>query len=293
VAVQNSTNASWAIHTSPSSEPFSTNSEPGKIFSTIDSDSLNFDYNKNIAHFEGHVVAIDPQLKITCDKMIVYFTEKRKQVQRVEVFGNVHLFNEGKEGTAEKGVFTRDTGLITLTGDTPSLTDEKRNRVKSRGEGIVYNIISKQLHVDKPTVEGTTSEKNALNKIHSKINAETLNFDYVRQVATFEGQVIAEDPELKQTSDKMLVFFSEKDHQVLRIESYSNVRLFGDGKEALGEKAVYTREDQTISLSGGKQIMKDQSGNWIASRGTGIKYNLSTRQMHVDQGTTAIKPDSL
>ncbi|MBI4026296.1 MAG: hypothetical protein HY360_15030 [Verrucomicrobia bacterium] len=123
---------------------------PGKPFSTINSDLLNFDYEKRIATFEGNVVAVDPQLTLKCKTMKVFFSAKNSEVIRVEAIGDVHMFNEGKEAIGDKAIFTRETGVIVLSGSNCRLRDEKGNWIKSRGSGIIYNIHTKQMKVDKP-----------------------------------------------------------------------------------------------------------------------------------------------
>ena len=127
--------------------PVSTADKP---FSSIDADNGDYDYEKRVAIFEGHVIAVDPQLKLICGKMVVSFDEKSNEVLRVEAFSDVHMFNEGKEAIGEKAVFTRETGIIVLSGTNARLRDEKGSWVESRGAGIIYNINTKQMKVDKP-----------------------------------------------------------------------------------------------------------------------------------------------
>lgn len=135
-----------------SSTPLST-----KPFTKINSDLLNFDYEKHIAIFEGNVVAVDPKLTLKCNKMVVYFAEKRSEVLSVVATGNVRMYQEGKEAYGDKGVFTRETDLIVLSGTRPKLKDEKGNWIVSRGEGIIYNVRTKQMTVDHPEMEVQSS----------------------------------------------------------------------------------------------------------------------------------------
>jgi len=124
-----------------------------KLFTTINSDLLDFDYQKKVATFEGNVNAIDPQLKLNCKKMVVYFADKNNEVVKVEAFDDVHLYHEGKEATGDKAVFTRDKGIVIISGNKARLRDEKGNWIASGGDGIIYNINTKQMKVDKPTLE--------------------------------------------------------------------------------------------------------------------------------------------
>ncbi len=137
------------LHSAENSTP----SKTDKPFTTIDSDLGDINYEKRIATFEGNVIAIDPQLKLTCAKMIVYLDSKSDEVAKIDAIGNVHMYHQGKEAIGEKARFTRETGIIVLTGTKPKLKDEKGNWIVSRGEGIIYDLHTKQMRVDKPTME--------------------------------------------------------------------------------------------------------------------------------------------
>ncbi len=299
-----------------------------KSSTRICSNLLDFDYSTNrIASFEGKVVAVDPQLTLCCKTMKVFFADKNNEVLRVEAFADVHMFHEGKEGIGEKAVFTRETGLVMLMGSGPMLRDEKGNWMRSRGDGIIYDIGKKTMRVDKPTLEiqsggmtnavvstapklwagpptpqpaskvvsqpaapapaplaGTTS------KPFTKIDSEVMDFvDYTtNRVATFEGNVVAEDPQLTLRCKTMKVIFSNNNNEVLRVEAYTDVHMLHAGSEAIGEKAVFTRESGIIVLSGPKPMLRDEKGNWIRSRGEGITYDTVKKLMHVDKPTSEI-----
>ena len=126
---------------------------PSRPFTKITADLLDSDYDKRIATFDGNVMAVDPKLTLKCKTMKVFFAEKGGEVVRVESFTDVHMFHEGKEGVGDKAVFTRETGLIVLSGTKPKLKDEKGNWILSQGEGIIYNTRTRQMHVDKPLME--------------------------------------------------------------------------------------------------------------------------------------------
>lgn len=146
----------------PVVKPSSTTvSSPPKPFTKINSDNLNFDYEKKVAVFDGNVFAVDPQLTLRCKTMKVFFADKSNDVIRVEAYGDVHMLQDSKEGMGEKAVFTKDTGMIVISGGVPTLLDEKGNRVISRGTGIYYNVNTKKMEADKATVEFKTSESNS------------------------------------------------------------------------------------------------------------------------------------
>lgn len=272
-----------------------------KPTSTIHSDTLTYDYNKRFATFEGNVVAVDPQLKLTCNTMDVLFDGGNNEVARVDAFGSVHMYHEDKEATGEKARFTRQSNIIVLSGNRPRLRDEKGNWIVSKGDGIVYNLLTKQMKVDKPTLEFQSSPKvamssdlvfaanpatsaapSAANKPFTKIDSDLLDYDYEKRVASFEGNVIAIDPQLKLTCTRMVVYSDDK-NEVSRVEAFGDVHMYNEGKEATGEKARFTRDNNTIVLSGKRPKLKDKAGNWLISDGDGIIYNVVTKKMHVDK----------
>ncbi len=135
----------------------------GKPFTRITADMLNFDYGTNrVAIFEGNVIAVDPQLTLWCRKMVVFFNEKGSEVARIEATQDVKMKQVNKEAFGDKAVYTRATANIVLTGNRPRLLDENGNWIVSRGEGILYNVNTKIMRVDKPEMEVQSSDGGAL-----------------------------------------------------------------------------------------------------------------------------------
>ena len=303
--------------------PAPANGMPSKPATTITSNLLNFDYEKRVATFEENVVAVDPQLTVKCKKMVVYFSDKNSEVVRIEGSGDVHLLHEGKEAVGEKSVFTRETGIVVLTEGTPRLMDEKGNWVK--GSSIIYNTQTRIMKVEKPRLEFLPSSggnmldfqrskleapgrfvicagadvkglftpptaTNGASKKPSTIDAKFLNYDYERHMATFEGDVLVVDAQLTLKCKKMIVYFSDKSNEVIRVEGYGNVHILQQGKEAVSEKAVFTRESGILVLTEGNPKMKDEKGNWV--KGAVIVYNTQTKMMHVENAKVEFKPSS-
>jgi len=277
----------------------------------IDADTLNFDYEKRVATFEGDVKAVDPQLTVKCKKMFVHFSDKNSEVSRIEGLGDVHLFHEGKEAVSEKAVFTRETGTVVLTEGDPRLKDEKGNWIK--GSSIIYNTLIRIMKVEKPRLEfAPSSGGNMLDlqrselpssgglvfcgsdmnifgqKQSSKIDADFLTHHFEKHTALFEGNVHVVDSQLELKCKKMIVYFSEKDNEVTRVEGFGDVRILQKGKEALGEKAVFTRETGVLVLTEGNPQMKDEKGNWV--KGNLIIYNARTKMMRVEGSKVEFKP---
>jgi lipopolysaccharide transport protein LptA len=145
-----------SLQAEPGNPPSATSETPTATKAkdtTITSDGLEFDYKKKIGTFEGNVVAVDPQMTLKCKKMLVYFGDNNNEVVRLEAFDDVHLYQGSEEATGDKAVFTRDTGIVVISGKKPKLRNKDGMTLVSMGEGIIYNVHTKVLKADKASME--------------------------------------------------------------------------------------------------------------------------------------------
>lgn len=89
----------------------------------ITSTKLAFDQKKSTAVFEGKVVASDPDLKITSDRLTVSFSNDKK-VELINAEGNVVITRETIQATAKMATYAVADGKITLWGN-PSVMRQK------------------------------------------------------------------------------------------------------------------------------------------------------------------------
>lgn len=89
----------------------------------ITSKKLTFDYGRSVAIFDGDVVAIDPQVRLECDKLAVMF-DGTNDVKAVTALGNVRMTQEGKKATCDKAVYVSRLGEIVLTGNATLYRDK-------------------------------------------------------------------------------------------------------------------------------------------------------------------------
>jgi lipopolysaccharide export system protein LptA len=101
----------------------------------ITAQKLTYDYKRSIAVFEGDVVVVDPQMRMTADKMIVVF-EGTNSVKTLTAQGNVHITSEDREATCTTAVYKNLGGEVIMTG-TPLL---KRGRDTLTGDKITFWI---------------------------------------------------------------------------------------------------------------------------------------------------------
>ncbi len=55
----------------------------------INSDTADFDLNARLAVYRGNVVVIDPQMKLKCDKLVVYIPPSGERLNHIEAQTNV------------------------------------------------------------------------------------------------------------------------------------------------------------------------------------------------------------
>ena len=90
------------------------------------------------------------------------------------------------------------------------------------------------------------------------ITSEKLTFDYNRQYALFENEVVVVDPRLTLYADKMIVRFDE-DNKADRIVAEGNVIIVQDDKRARAREAEYKVADGEITLSGEPMVMSGKN----------------------------------
>jgi lipopolysaccharide transport protein LptA len=89
---------------------------PAPSNTVITADALVFDYGRMIGTFEGNAVVVDPQVRMTCDKLVVMF-EGTNAVKSVTASGNVRVQQADKRATAERAVYIAKNGEIELSGN--------------------------------------------------------------------------------------------------------------------------------------------------------------------------------
>ena len=90
----------------------------------ITSDKLLYDYRNQFAVFDDNVVVVDPQMKLTSDKLTVRF-DKNNQIQFIEARGQVYIEQAARGFTARAELVTYHVkeGKIVLE-DNPQVVRE-------------------------------------------------------------------------------------------------------------------------------------------------------------------------
>lgn len=87
------------------------------------------------------------------------------------------------------------------------------------------------------------------------ITADRLTFDYQKQFALFERNVVVVDPEMRLYADRMTVRFGS-DNKLQEVKAEGNVHIIQQDKEARSEIAIYNVLQGVIILTGKPQVTR-------------------------------------
>jgi lipopolysaccharide export system protein LptA len=101
------------------------------------------DQEKSLATFSGNVDAVQGDLRLRADRLLVYYDQGDEDggqtdggggggadpqgIRRLEAMGNVVLIRPGETSKGDNGTYEPTTGLVTLTG----------NVVLTRGQNVI------------------------------------------------------------------------------------------------------------------------------------------------------------
>jgi lipopolysaccharide export system protein LptA len=77
---------------------------------------LTIDYKRSMAIFEDEVVVVDPQVRITCDRLTVMI-DKQSEIKSVTATGNVRISSLDRQGTCRRAIYRARQGDVMLVGD--------------------------------------------------------------------------------------------------------------------------------------------------------------------------------
>ncbi|HEX9024795.1 MAG TPA: lipopolysaccharide transport periplasmic protein LptA [Geobacteraceae bacterium] len=111
----------------------------------IKSSELTTDTANRTATFSGKVSARQGDITIYCDRLVIYYSDKEKEVDKVEAFGNVRIIQGNRTGQAGHAVYENRAGKIIL--------DEKP-RVYQGEDFVAGDVITYFLDTQKSVVTG-------------------------------------------------------------------------------------------------------------------------------------------
>jgi lipopolysaccharide export system protein LptA len=103
---------------------------------TVKSNEMTTDNKAKTAIFSGKVVAKQGDVTIFSDKLVVSYSDKKGDVEKVEAFGSVRIVQQNRTGFADQAVYESSNGRIVLSGS-PRI-EQGSNSV--RGKVITYYV---------------------------------------------------------------------------------------------------------------------------------------------------------
>ncbi len=125
----------------------------------ITSDSADFDMNARLAIYLGHVVVNDPQMKLQCDRLIVFIPQANERMNHIEAQTNVVI-----DFSDNHGAKARATGSLALyryqvqngaTNETVTLTGNPKVDSPDAimtGDQIIWDRAGNRLRATEPHI---------------------------------------------------------------------------------------------------------------------------------------------
>lgn len=120
------------------------------------------------------------------------------------------------------------------------------------------------------------------------ITSEKIDFDYTEGVILFDEHVVVDDPQFVMRSDRLLVFM-ESTNDVSQVMAVGNVVFSNEMRSATCDKAVYTRKDGQVVLSGDVRL-KTEGETTGEVRGKKVVIWVDDERVEVLEGAQIILP---
>lgn len=135
--------------------------------------------------------------------------------------------------------------------------------------------------------DGKDAEAKAAGR-EAVITADRIEFDNKEGVILFDDNVLVDDEQFVMRSDRLLVFM-EGTNDVQQIMAVGRVTITNENRSASCDKAVYTKKDGQIVMTGNARLMRqgDQGGEVTGKR---ITFWLDDERMEVSPGTVVLPP---
>ncbi len=119
------------------------------------------------------------------------------------------------------------------------------------------------------------------------ITSQMLIADNKKNVAIFEGTVVAKSDDITMNSDKMEVFYDNSEGKITIIHAYGNIKVFNKERAIFSQEATYFGQEEKIVFTGEPKAVEGE--NIIT--GTEIIYFLKDNRTIVKDSRVVLKKD--
>lgn len=113
---------------------------------TVDADTLTVRREENTALFTGRVVAVQGDMKLTADRVLVKYGRDQREIESVHATGNVVLTTPTEAASGHDAFYTIATSIVVMTGDV--LLTQGSNTMN--GQKLVVNLTTGLGTMDAP-----------------------------------------------------------------------------------------------------------------------------------------------
>lgn len=110
-----------------------------------------------------------------------------------------------------------------------------------------------------------------------EVTADNLEVDQATGQATFSGQVLVTQGEMKLSADKVRVIYDQEARKIARLDASGNVLLVSGPDAAESENAEYTVDSGTIVMTG--NVLLNQGPSTIAGERMVVDLTTGAAQM--------------
>jgi lipopolysaccharide transport protein LptA len=121
------------------------------------------------------------------------------------------------------------------------------------------------------------------------ITSKKIDFDYNEGVILFDENVVVDDPQFLMKSDRLLVFM-ESTNDVSQVMAVGNVVFSNEMRSATCDKAVYTRKDGQVVLSGDVRLKTEEGDTTGEVRGKKVVIWVDDERVEVLDGARITLP---
>jgi len=118
----------------------------GKEPTEIRAKRMEMSHTQRKVIFTGAVTLKRGDFILHCDRLVAYYTEPARQLERAEAFGHVRMQQAGTTGRSREATLDYRKQLLTLRGD--AFVQEQQGSLE--GAQIVYNMKTRHTQVQAP-----------------------------------------------------------------------------------------------------------------------------------------------
>jgi lipopolysaccharide export system protein LptA len=247
----------------------------------VTSDKLEILGKDNRAIYSGNAKAVRDATTITCDRLVVHYSN-RQEVQRIDAVGRVVAVENDKRATGDQAEFDNTTGVLTMTG-APAEAFQGGNHVA--GPRVVFTSGTDLIEVDDAK---TVVEENSATgaKAPVLIDAKHLKILGHENQAVWTGNVKAKRGTTNLKGAKLTAFYGQ-DKELLKLEVRGGAEVLDQDRWARGERADFDPKTGVLVVTGNPEARQGKN----RMRGTKVTFTQGSDKLEVENPRTVIRQE--